>query len=77
MATKQTTQAAPKPEAAKPLRFVGDSEEARRIQSLVYDRLSSIMERFGQSLTTTEARTLQYVMSERIVEDDSDGEPSE
>jgi hypothetical protein len=77
MATKQNTPAAPKPEAAKPLRFVGDTEEARRIQSLVYDRLSSVMERFGQNLTTTEARTLQYVMSERILDDDSEGEPVE
>jgi hypothetical protein len=73
MATKPTAQPAQKQEAAKPLRFIGNTEEARRIQSLVYDRLSSIMERFGQSLTVTEARTLQYVMSERIVEDESEG----
>lgn len=77
MAAKPTAQPAQKQEAAKPLRFIGNTEEARRIQSLVYDRLSSIMERFGQNLTTTEARTLQYVMSERIIEDDSEGEPSE
>lgn len=50
-----------------PILYVGATEEERTTNAIIFDRLTNILERFGESYTPSERNTLQFVMRERII----------
>lgn len=69
---KTSSQQVQTPEPQEPI-FSGETENERRINALLYDRMANIMERFGQQLTPTEQRTIQYLMMNLYAKEE--GEP--
>lgn len=52
------------------LKFKGNNEDERNVNSVVFDRLTNILERFGKDFTKTELQTIQYVMFERVQDEE-------
>ncbi len=52
------------------LKFKGSNEDERSVNSIIFDRLTNILERFGKDFTGTETQTIRYVMFERVQEEE-------
>jgi hypothetical protein len=76
-AQEQAPETVQEEERPRRIIYLGKTEEERRVQSLIYDRLQNILERFGQSFTVAEAQTIQYVQRERVAFEEIEEEAGE